>query len=187
MPTVRILSLLLFQLFGLAMAATAQNLYHFNTGRIAFVSDAPLELIAAETDAFQFVVDTAAREFAIRIDVRGFEGFNSALQQEHFRENYMEVDRYPHAVFTGKILEPMSLRPDPFTITVKGPLTIHGRATERIIEATCRYGPDGELLVSAEFEVPLSDHDIEIPRIVHQKIAERIHVDFKAELRPKSP
>lgn len=161
-----------------------QVLYQWQSGSIAFVSDAPLELIAAETDHFQFAVDTAKREFAIRIDIRSFEGFNSALQQEHFRENYMEVDRYPHAIFTGKILESMAMNTEPFNITAKGPLHIHGQSSERIIEATCQYGTDGRLTVTSEFSVPLADHDIEIPRIVHQKIAEVIHVDFQAVLKP---
>ena len=36
----------------------------------------------------------------------------------------------------------------------------------------------------SEFDVPLTDHDIKIPKIVNQKIASVISVQFKANLKP---
>jgi hypothetical protein len=41
-----------------------------------------------------------------------FEGFNSALQREHFNENYIESNRFPDASFNGKIIEDIDFAKD---------------------------------------------------------------------------
>lgn len=148
------------------------------------MSEAPLEIIKAENSAFQFLIDTSESEFAVSVPIRQFQGFNSALQQAHFFENYMETDRYETASFAGKILDPFDYGPEPFSVLVRGRLKIHGVTKERIIEAHCKWLDNTRLEIKATFDVPLKDHDIEIPRIVFQKIAEIISVDISAELIP---
>ena len=160
----------------------AQGLLELKEGEITFVSEAPLELIRAATTDFNMLVDTASSEFAIRIPIQGFAGFNSALQQEHFNENYMETDKYTTAVFTGKILDPLTYRPELFSVTVKGNLKIHGQSAMRIMEVACTWKSPKVLAIESSFTVPLADHGIEIPRIVYQKIAEEISVNISAEL-----
>ena len=164
----------------------AQNLFELETGEINFVSDAPLELIKAKNESFQFLIDTAKGEFAISIPISKFIGFNSALQQEHFFENYMEIDKYQSATFSGKILDDLYYRNGAFDIIVRGQLNIHGIKKERIIEATCEWVSPGKLRVNSSFTLPLADHNIEIPRIVFQKIAEIIKVDIQADLAPRN-
>lgn len=159
----------------------AQDLrYQLSNGYVHFVSDAPLERIEAESESLKGVIDVATREFAFTIPVRTFQGFNSPLQQEHFHENYMETDRNPNGQFTGRIVEEIDLTaPGIYQVRAKGTLRIHGIATERIIPATIEV-KEGEMTLSALFDVPLSDHDISIPRIVRQKIAEDIAVTVEA-------
>ena len=43
----------------------------------------------------------------------------------------------------------------------------------------------GKILVNSEFTVLLNDHNIKIPSVVSQKIAEEIFVNVKIELVPK--
>lgn len=164
------------------LIAPAQALMELDKGEISFVSDAPLELISASTTDFNMLVDTAKGEFAIRIPIKGFTGFNSALQQEHFYENYMETEKYTSAVFTGKILELLTYQPDTFAVTVKGNLKIHGQTAMRIMEVACSWTSPEVLAIESAFMVPLADHGIEIPRIVYQKIAEEISVRISAQL-----
>jgi hypothetical protein len=45
----------------------------------------------------------------------------------------------------------------------------------------------GTLKVYADFTVLLAEHDISIPKIVHQKIAEEIAVNIEATFLPKTP
>ncbi len=153
-------------------------------GTILFVSDAPLEIIQARSKALRGTIEYESRRFAFSVHVQSFQGFNSALQQEHFNENYMESDRFPDATFTGRILESVDLRkPGSHAVRAKGMLTIHGHSVERIIPVTL-ISKAGEVKASSEFLVPLVDHGIHIPRVVYQKIAEEIRVSVNLVLKP---
>ncbi|MBL7962315.1 MAG: YceI family protein [Flavobacteriales bacterium] len=146
--------------------------------KVTFVSDAPLERIAATTKAVKGALDPAQRTFAIRIPVRTFEGFNSPLQKEHFNENYMESDRWPDAVFTGRLIESIDMAlPGRHAVRAKGILEIHGERMERIIPCELVVGDEG-VRVSGRFDVELAAHGISIPGMVRQKIAPVIQVEL---------
>lgn len=162
---------------------SGQSLFESKSGHIHFISDAPLELIEAETESFRMLVDTAKMEFAITIPVRSFAGFNSPLQQQHFYENYMETDQYESATYAGKILGDISFSPDTLQLTAKGKMIIHGVDKLRIIPVKGIWKDDNSLQLVSEFVIPLKDHNIDIPRVVYQKIAEDIRVDFECILK----
>jgi hypothetical protein len=160
-------------------------IYRTETGNITFVSDAPLELISAESKKLKGAVDPKKLTFAFQLDVRTLKGFNSPLQQEHFYENYIESEKYPVASFSGKIIEKVDFNvPGNLPVRAKGILKIHGIEQERIINCNLTIKKDG-FQVSSEFIVPLADHDITIPKLVYQKIAEEIKVTIEAELSLK--
>jgi len=155
------------------------NIYKTSDGVINFKSDAPLEVITATSKKMEGVIDADALTFAFSLQVRTFEGFNNGLQQQHFYENYLETDKYPEATFYGKIIEHVNLKvPGTYTIRAKGQLTIHGHTKERIIK-TVMVSTGNELRAKASFLVPLADHQIEVPRIVNQKIAQEISVNVQ--------
>jgi hypothetical protein len=83
-----------------------------NAGKISFQSDAPYELIKASSNHLSGALDLSKKEFAFKVRMETFEGFNSALQREHFNENYMESNKYPEARFTGKIIEDVNYNED---------------------------------------------------------------------------
>ena len=147
--------------------------YATNDGRVHFVSDAPLEIIEATSDQMQGLVDVEKKIFAFKLYIKSFNGFNSPLQQVHFFENYMEANDFPITTFKGKILEPMQA--GKATYRAKGLLEIHGQSVERIIEVELDID-DEKLTYTSVFLVPLMDHDIDLPQIVYQKIAESINV-----------
>lgn len=164
--------------------ATDAQLFMSKNGWVKFTSEAPLELIEAESNSLRAVIDIEKRTLAFKIPISSFEGFNSPLQHEHFNENYMEIDAFPKATFSGKLIEDIDLTKNgTYKVRTKGLLTIHGVEKERIIAGSIKVNGDG-LGLTASFEVPLSDHDILIPRIVNQKIAEIITVSIKADLKP---
>jgi len=66
-------------------------------------------------------------------------------------------------------------------VRAKGELDIHGQKQTRIIKARLAVKNNG-LQIDADFNVPLADHNISIPRIVSQKIATEIDVKFRATL-----
>ena len=181
-PLQRFLLLAMVLLLTFFQARTQQALYKTENGFIKFVSDAPLEFITAESSSLQGLVDIDKRTFAFQLEVNTLKGFNSPLQQEHFYENYMETEQYPFARFSGKIIETVDPEyPGEQTVRAKGLLDIHGVKQERIIKCTLKIAGD-TIVVSSRFIVPLADHNITIPQLVYQKIAEEIQVDIKAGL-----
>jgi len=155
-------------------------------GTTAFKSEAPLELIQAKTNKTSGAVDQKAKTVAFAVDINSFEGFNSALQKEHFRENYMETDKYPMATFKGKIIDEVDFtKKGVVTVRAKGIFTVHGTEKEKIVKVKLNIKDNG-IEIETEFEVPLEDHNIKIPKVVNQKIASVITVSVKAILRPKA-
>lgn len=164
-----------------SFAQNQNNLRQTKSGSIYFKSDAPLELIEAKSNALKGIIDVEKRTFAYTIDLESFEGFNSPLQQEHFNENYMETNLFPKATFSGKIIENVDFESNgTYEVRAKGKLNIHGVEQERIIKATLQI-KGGEMEVHSKFTVPLTDHNITIPRIVEQKIATEIYVEINAQ------
>jgi len=152
------------------------------SGRIDFVSEAPLESIKAWSDALRGVLEPSGA-FAFSVNLASFEGFNSGLQRQHFQENYLEISRFPKASFEGHLIENPDLKtPGFYPVRVRGQLTIHGITRERILPGSIQVMPDKSLELTATFEIPLLDHGINIPKIMHQKIAESVRVTVKARL-----
>jgi len=150
-------------------------------GNVEFTSDAPLELINASSSSLRGFINPAERTFAFSIPTSSFKGFNSLLQQEHFYENYIESHKFPNATFNGRIIEDVDLaHGSEYSIRAKGILDIHGVKSERIIKVNIR-NQDGIMYANADFYVLLADHNIIIPKMVWQKIAEKIRVVVEIE------
>ncbi|MFN5134523.1 MAG: YceI family protein, partial [Chitinophagaceae bacterium] len=61
---------------------------------------------------------------------------------------------------------------------------IHGVAQERIIKSDVEVR-NGVMKIKSKFTVLLSDHNIPIPRVVKEKLANEIKVEIMAELIQK--
>jgi len=163
-----------------------QQVYLTRSGTASFTSNAPLEIIKAQSDEVMGAIDLKDRTFIFTMDNNSFKGFNSSLQQEHFYENYMETQQYPASSFKGKIIEEIDLNSKlEQVVRAKGVLDIHGVEQERIIKGKVKI-MDGKIQLQADFTVLLEDHQIKIPRVVYQKIAETVDVSIKAELTLKT-
>ena len=167
---------------GSGVGWITDGVFRCENGKINFKSEAPLEVISAKSGKLRGVIDTAKQTFAWSVEIKTFEGFNSPLQREHFNENYMESKKYPKASFSGKIIEKIDFQKNgTYSVRAKGQLNIHGVEQERIIKSQLEVS-GGKLRVQASFTVPLADHNITIPKVVYQKIAEEIAITVNAEL-----
>jgi len=166
-----------------SLASLAQNnLYQVKTSEVTFSSNAPLELIEASSSQLKGVVDTTRSEFAFKIFITSFKGFNNPLQREHFNENYMETTQFPVATYSGKIIENINYARDgTYTVRTKGKMTIHGITRERIIMAEITI-LNGKMKIKGGFTVLLSDYGIKIPKIVGNNLAKEIKVKVTADL-----
>jgi len=161
------------------------NLYYTSNGKVNFVSNAPLELIKASSGKLAGILNITDKEFSFSVPMKSFEGFNSPLQKVHFNENYIESDKFPDAKFKGKIIEDINFKtPGIYKIRAKGKFLIHGKENPMTIRCDLEV-TKSEILVSSLFSVMLIDHDIQIPTIVNQKLAEKIDVTVKFTLKQK--
>lgn len=163
----------------LFLRVEAQGLLIDKASRISFFSEAPLENIAAVTEKAASALDTGRHEMAFKVAIRTFE-FKKQLMRDHFNENYMESDRFPHATFTGKINEPIDWdRDGTYSVTVEGTLDIHGVEKRYATAATITVKAT-TVTATAKFNVRVADHDVKIPRIVIKNIAEVVEVEVSA-------
>lgn len=181
MKFVLFISVFLICLTGLGQE-NKTGLLKTSSGYAKITSDAPLEIISAETNMLKGILNPTAQTFAFQLEVTSLKGFNSALQQEHFYENYMETEVYPTAEFSGKIVEELDFTSNGnYKIRAKGILNIHGVKQERIINCQLNIN-NNTIIAGSDFMVNLADYNISIPKLVYQKIAEEIKVTIKATL-----
>ncbi|MDX2195301.1 MAG: YceI family protein [Cytophagales bacterium] len=145
---------------------------------ITFYSKAPLEDIEGKSMDFTAIVNFANDSIVVRILNTSFK-FESSLMEEHFNENYMESAKYKYSTFAGKL----STHIDPskvgtYTTEADGIVDIHGAKQNKKIGVTVLISDN--VKVTSEFSVKLADHNIEIPKIVFQKIAEVVSVKADA-------
>lgn len=178
--------ILFFILVLLSSYANAPNLLlTAKSGTITFTSDAPLELIKANSNQLSGWLNYETRQFSFAINIKTFKGFKFSTQKVHFNENYLESNKYPQAIFEGKIIENIDLRRDGlYNVRAKGNLSVHGVIQERIIKCNLTI-KNGLVNVKSNFIVLLADHNIAIPKILDQKLASDIKVEVITDLVEK--
>jgi len=174
---------ILLSLFSAGLVyATVSQVYAVKSSKVKFKSVAGLELISAESTALTGLVDPNTKNFAFSVSNKSFDGFNSALQKEHFNDNYLESDKYPNTTFTGRIIDDIDFKKyGIYTIRVKGMLKVKGVTREELIRGTLEVSSAG-IKLNTSFSILLSDYEIRIPRIVNQKIAPDIQIAIQANL-----
>src|SRR5690606_5860162 len=166
----------------LSLAMGHAQMYVDRQGVVVFeASEQLFEPVKAKNGAVSVLFDASDQTLASLALMRGFE-FENALMQEHFNENYIESDRYPKAMFTGKILDfdPAMAGGGPREDTIMGRLEIRGVARE--IQPRVLIRKNAEILsLHGSFKLRPQDFNIEIPGIVANKIAKEVLVtlDFK--------
>jgi polyisoprenoid-binding protein YceI len=172
---------ILFVFQSLVSTVSAQR-YTLEESKVHFFSSAPMEDIEANNKDCKGVIDTKTNAFSFRIPIKSFI-FPSSLMQQHFNENYMESEKYPNATFKGKIEGNYDLKTDgTYDVMAVGDLEIHGKKQARKIPSQIIV-KDGKASLKSTFDVKLEDHDVEIPSLMFQKIAETIKVDMVSELK----
>ena len=120
--------LLLLLLFSWYLNINAQQkIYQTKSGKLSFYSVALLENIEAINNQVDSKLSNNG-QLIFMVAIKGFR-FENATMQEHFNENYMDSDKYPKAVFQGKISNLADVNFDKdgnYKTTVTGVLDMHG-------------------------------------------------------------
>lgn len=174
----------MFSIALLSGNAFAQGgMFATTTGNTSFSASTPLEDINAENKKSQAILNTANNEIAIRMNMRDFV-FPNKLMQEHFNENYIESVKYPTATFSGKVDKaPDYTKDGQYDVSATGKFTVHGVTKQRTITGKMKI-EGGKITITSDFQVPLTDHNIEVPKVVFVKIAQIISVKAQYVLAP---
>lgn len=159
--------------------------YYTKTGITQFKASVnTFEPIEAKNNSTSAIVNLETGDIASLLFVKAFT-FRVGLMQEHFNENYMDSDKFPKATFKGNIKNfNFSEFSETKNYTIKGTLTIRGIKKE--IETIGTFSKKGEkLMMYASFGVHPKDFNIKIPKIVRNKIAERINISLDYALIKK--
>lgn len=157
-----------------AAHCVAAQKYAVSKSSVVFFSDAAIEDITAKNTKSAGLFDGATGEVAFSIPIKEFI-FDKALMQEHFNERYLESDKFPKSTFEGRISGYKPQDESRQTVRAIGKLTIHGVSRDVDIPGTIERKSD-QLSMMAKFIVKLEDHQIKIPQLMWQKIAEQVEV-----------
>lgn len=177
-------ALLALIVLSFSLQLSAQK-YFTREGKVAFLSETPMENIEAHNTKATVVLDSESGKMEFAVLIQAFQ-FEKALMQEHFNENYMESDKFPKAIFKGQItnLETVNFGQDgSYPVNVTGELTIHG-VTKTVSTTGIITRKGDQLSAASTFMVTVADYDIDVPGVVRDNIAKEVEVTVNAELAP---
>jgi len=151
---------------------------------IIFEASVPsFEEVKATNNNVTLVLNTKTGEIASLALMKGFR-FKVALMEEHFNENYIESDRYPKALFKGRIegFDVNSLTSKSKDFIINGKLELHGKSV--VIKAPAKISQSNSgINLQSNFSVNASDFDISIPAVVKNKVSNKINIQVDAVLK----
>lgn len=176
----------LLLLFFTAFSVIAQEKLFTNSGIINFEASVPFfEEIKAVNRQVSISLDPKSNTFICTVIIKDFR-FKLDMMQSHFNANYMESQRYPKAVFKGKIekLDFKDIGETAIEYQIKGKIVLKGKSKEMTVKALIKK-VSGGIQILSDFPIEVSDFDIRIPEEIAAKISKTAHTEltgvFKTE------
>lgn len=149
--------------------------------KIQFFSAAKLENIDATNTVTKPVFNAKTGDFAVKASQNAFQ-FKSSFMQEHYNENYIESEKFPFATFKGKVNEPIDYSVNgEHKVSITGKLDMHGVELPRTINGTITV-KNGAIIIDSTFDVKVAEHNIKVPSLYAEKIAETVQVSFHTDM-----
>lgn len=168
---------------ALATGQLYAQVYMAKSCEISFLSPTPVENIAAVNKKTIPFLNTGTGDLQMKITMTAFV-FEKPLMQEHFNENYVESEKYPHAIFKGKINEKIDYTEDgKHDVTCTGKMNIHGVEKDVTIKGTLTVDMNKVILAST-FRIAFADYKIVIPELQKGVIPDDTEVKINATLEP---
>lgn len=167
----------LFLFVGI-LQVSAQK-YATKTGSLKFEATVDaVEEIAAENKNTSAILESSTGDIAVLTLMKGFR-FKVALMEEHFNENYVESDKFPKATFKGKVedFDASKLSATAKAFKISGDLTLHGKTQKVTVNAKISKSGD-KITITGNFDIKAQDFAIEIPKLVSNKVSDKIKVSF---------
>ncbi len=181
---IRCLGLILIGVFG--FINHSGGIYSSNTGNINFFSHTSVEDISADNHKVKSAFDATSGKIQFSLLIKDFE-FKKALMQEHFNENYLESTKFPKAKFNGNISNVSAIdfsKNGKYSSPVSGKLTI--KDVSKTVNTIATFTVNGGVVNGkASFKVNPEDYNIEIPKLVVNKISKDIKISIDVDFRHK--
>lgn len=152
--------------------------------KVVFTSKAPTETFQGKTDrmAGTLTLNPSAVGDSItvhlEVDLASLDT-GKKMRNEHMREEHLETDKYPKAVFDGAaVLSPAGAKLEPGKTTpfqIEGTFALHGVSRRLRCPAEATFTPGaqgGRIAFRATFSVALPDYQIKRPEFLFLKLAE---------------
>jgi len=155
---------LLFAVIIVFVSRLSSQIFMAKTCEITFFSQTPVEDITATSKIAKPLLNTKTQEVQVKIPMTSFI-FEKPLMQEHFNENYVESEKYPFAIFKGKINEKTDFTIDgEYPVTVTGTMSLHGVDKEYTIPGKLIIKGE-QITLSSTFKITFANHKIVIPSL----------------------
>ncbi len=179
-------------LFFCYVYASEYNVDRDQANEVKFISDAPFEDfegITSQIDGYVFWkderfdenIDKAASRLYFEVELATMKT-GIGMRDRDMREDYLETDKYPRAVYDAKIIAIDPLGNNSYRVTAEGDFSIHGVSQPREIIATVEMEQNDFHVVSA-FTVNLKDHNIKVPKLLFLRIGEVIKIELDFHLK----
>ncbi|WP_395057535.1 YceI family protein [Flavobacterium sp.] len=175
--------LILFALILMSYFAIAQDKILTKTGQITFEASIPsFEEVKATNKLSACVLNTKTGEIASVSMIKSFK-FKSALMQEHFNENYIESDKYPKAIFKGKIenFDISKLTNQKQEFIINGTIELHGKSKNISVLAKI-YKNENTTSIISNFILNTDDFNIDLPFLISNKVSKKVEVSLDYNL-----
>lgn len=170
LSTLFILGLLLTQL-------SAQKNYSTSTAQVRFIAVDDKDIDAVNNAAVSRLEANGDLSFIMLM--KGFK-FDIEKMQEHFNEEYVESDKFPRALFNGKItnFKTVNFKKDGnYPVTVEGNMQVHG--VNKAVQTNGNIEIKGGVpKATAKFTVALKDFNI--GGILIKMVANKIDIEVSA-------
>jgi hypothetical protein len=172
-------------IMAIPVSIWAQERYFTRDGKVSFNCGTALETIEGTTTGANCVLVTGTGQLQAAVLLKAFE-FEKDLMERHFNENYVESDKFPKAVFAGKVVNigEVDFEADgKYPVRLDGKFTLHGVTKDMKADGLIEVR-NSKVIATAGFRVRLDDYDIERPGVVKDKIAEEATVEIAMQLEP---
>lgn len=153
----------------------AQDKMVTNGGIIHFEASIPLfEEVKASNERTNCILMLKTGQITCWLNIKDFK-FQRSLMEAHFNQNYMESDRFPRAIFKGRIekFDSKNINSIAKEFQIKGEITIHGRTKKIEINGFLKK-VDNRIELTSVFPLNTDDFMIEIPFVIRSKISKSV-------------
>ncbi len=177
-----------------ALLAQEYHIDRSRENRVVFISRAPIDVFEGVThliDGYVYIeggsglvtgADYTGSELYFEVELNGLDT-GIRLRNRQMRDDYLETDRYPYAVYSAEIESVERNSGGEYTINAAGTFSVHG--VERPLQISCNSVAAGAgYSVRCGFEVLLSDYNIERPALMFLKLSDTIRLQLDFYLKP---